>query len=365
MSNARVAIVVKASPDATFQSVLEIGSLRFRRNLLHAKAHATAWHPLSDAYVVVQEKSLTKTAVVGEDGNLYDPQRGQKLELSPSMKRKLKTYVTVLRKKHYGDLLSWEEVKRIIPRKSNFDVIDLETGLRFRVQRRAGSNHADVQPLSKADTQIMKEIYEGRWSWKRRAILVDTGTRLIAASMHGMPHGKGALRNGFPGHFCVHFYNSTTHRSKKMDPAHQLMVLKAAGRLQAHLQTAGPYQLVDAFLIALHQRDVQLLKMTLLPSARKHAESYLQKYADIETLRKLSPFADEAPPALVASEIPVDVQIIRQGNRQERQAILFRLVRNSPAEPWGIALPEISSEDPSVKESTLEKQKNTQHKSSK
>ena len=43
---------------------------------------------------------------------------------------------------------------------------------------------------------------------KRRAIIVLIDeNQIIAASMYGrMPHGAGALQNGFPGHFCVHFF---------------------------------------------------------------------------------------------------------------------------------------------------------------
>lgn len=40
----------------------------------------------------------------------------------------------------YGEMITWEEVKEIIPRKSTFQVIDLETGMSFEVQRRAGSD---------------------------------------------------------------------------------------------------------------------------------------------------------------------------------------------------------------------------------
>ncbi|MDQ7862437.1 hypothetical protein RCO48_19800 [Peribacillus frigoritolerans] len=53
------------------------------------------------------------------------------------------------------EMLPWEIVNNIIPDKTNFTIIDIETGLSFKVQRRAGSHHADVQPLTKEDTQIM------------------------------------------------------------------------------------------------------------------------------------------------------------------------------------------------------------------
>ena len=55
---------------------------------------------------------------------------------------------------------------------------------------------------------MMKKIYHNQWSWKRRAIIVLIDHQMIAASMHGMPHGAGALQNDFPGHFCVHFSGS-------------------------------------------------------------------------------------------------------------------------------------------------------------
>ena len=110
-----------------------------------------------------------------------------------------------------------EKANEVLPNKSIFTILDVETGLHFTVQRRAGSNHADVQPLTYRDTKIMKTIYNGKWSWKRRSILIIAKDQLLAASMHGMPHGAGALKNGFPGHFCVHFYGSTTHGSGNED----------------------------------------------------------------------------------------------------------------------------------------------------
>lgn len=103
------------------------------------------------------------------------------------------------------EILPWEEINEILPKNSKFTVLDVETGKRFNVQRRAGSSHADVQPLTLKDTQIMREIYDGKWSWRRRAIIVIHQNQWIAASMHGMPHGVGSLKNRFPGHFCIHF----------------------------------------------------------------------------------------------------------------------------------------------------------------
>jgi len=157
----------------------------------------------------------------------------------------------------YGEFLPWQEVKNIFPKYARATISDFETKKSFQVQKRAGSSHADVQPLTARDTAIMKDIYHGRWSWKRRAVIVtlEDGTR-IAASMAGMPHGSGAIRgNRFNGHFCLHFRDSKTHGSGNVDPAHQMMIWKAAGRLDSQLTAMPPGELIKAFFTALNQGD--------------------------------------------------------------------------------------------------------------
>src|SRR3954463_1442239 len=156
------------------------------------------------------------------------------------------------------EMLPWEEVNKVLPKYSKFTVLDIETGKRFKVQRRAGSHHADVQPLTSKDTKIMKKIYGGKWSWKRRAIVVISEDQWVAGSMHGMPHGGGALKNNFPGHFCIHFYGSTTHRTNSMDLSHMLMIYKASGRLEEYLSKASPYETVEAFIAGFKQQDAYI-----------------------------------------------------------------------------------------------------------
>jgi hypothetical protein len=110
-------------------------------------------------------------------------------------------------------------------------IIDIYTGASFYVQRREGSCHVDAQPLTAEDTAIMKKIYGGQWSWKRRGIIVEVRGSRIAASMHGMPHGGGKITdNNFPGHFCIHFLGSLIHGGG-MDILHHREILKAAGKL--------------------------------------------------------------------------------------------------------------------------------------
>ncbi|MBC7083989.1 MAG: peptidoglycan-binding protein [Firmicutes bacterium] len=125
------------------------------------------------------------------------------------------------------EVLHWDKVKSLF--RSYATVVDVRTGLSFRVRRRGGHFHADAEPVSAEDTAIMKRIYGGRWSWERRPIVVEVAGRRIAASMNGMPHGGESVRgNDFPGHFCIHFAGSRLHGSGEMDREHQACVREAA-----------------------------------------------------------------------------------------------------------------------------------------
>lgn len=114
-----------------------------------------------------------------------------------------------------------------IPKGATFKVKDIKTGKVFTVKRWSGGNHIDAEPATASDTAILKSIY-GHWSWKRRAVLVKYNGHVYAASMNGMPHGTQTISgNNFDGHFCIHFYGSKTHGSKKVDAMHQNCVAEA------------------------------------------------------------------------------------------------------------------------------------------
>ncbi|NPV52138.1 MAG: LysM peptidoglycan-binding domain-containing protein [Firmicutes bacterium] len=127
------------------------------------------------------------------------------------------------------ELLPWSIARTIYT--STATVIDVRTGLSFRVRRRGGYNHADSEPLTTQDTAIMKRIYGGKWSWERRPIILEVRGRRLAASMNGMPHGGDVINgNDFDGHFCIHFLGSKTHGSSRVDPQHQAAIRFAAGQ---------------------------------------------------------------------------------------------------------------------------------------
>ena len=117
--------------------------------------------------------------------------------------------------------------QNVIPKGAVFTVKDCKTGKTFQCRRWSGSNHMDSEPLTASDAAIMREIYHG-YSWHRRAVLVKYNGHVYAASMNGMPHGTQTItNNGFEGHFCIHFYRSKTHGTKKVDSNHQSCVSTA------------------------------------------------------------------------------------------------------------------------------------------
>ncbi len=145
----------------------------------------------------------------------------------------------------------WEEASKIFKIGMTAKVTDVKTGKTFSIVRTYGGNHADCEAKTAADSKKIKEIWGG-WSWERRAIIVETGGRRIAASMTAMPHagvdkspankyissrsggyGRGAnldkvKNNGMNGVIDVHFLNSRTHGTNKVDKNHQKAVKEAA-----------------------------------------------------------------------------------------------------------------------------------------
>lgn len=126
-------------------------------------------------------------------------------------------------------LLDWfEGGSDWLSRGSRFTVIDVRTGKQFNARRFGGWYHADSEPVTANDTAIMKQIAGGKWSWDRRPIWVAYRGRVVAASMHCMPHMDNPTKsNNFPGHFCIHLYNSKVHETSKPCPRHQSCVKDA------------------------------------------------------------------------------------------------------------------------------------------
>lgn len=132
-----------------------------------------------------------------------------------------------------GTAVDWNlEGQYLVKRGDVFTIVDVDTGKSFKAKMIGGYNHADIEPLTTTDTNIMKSLF-GQWKWSPRAVVIYHNGMNIAASLSGMPHGVDTVENGVNGHFDLYMKNSTSHSastSKVYIQEHQNMVMKAAGK---------------------------------------------------------------------------------------------------------------------------------------
>lgn len=153
-----------------------------------------------------------------------------------------------------GEILDWfKEAQYLFSICKTGKLTDVKTGKSFNIKRTIGANHADCEVLTAADAAVMKEIFGGSWTWKRRPFILEVDGRRYAVSVAGMPHagvdGVPYLQNvenrsdnwgygpnydsisgnGMDGHFDVFFLNSLRHKDSKIDSQHQYNVLVAGG----------------------------------------------------------------------------------------------------------------------------------------
>ena len=115
---------------------------------------------------------------------------------------------------------------------TNYKVYDVKTGIVWWAHRWSGGYHADIEPLTAADTARLCRCYgvttaqeiANKKLYQRRPSLITIGNRTFACSLYGVPHnypeGDTIANNDMKGQICLHFTNSWTHGSKKVDSLH-------------------------------------------------------------------------------------------------------------------------------------------------
>jgi len=127
------------------------------------------------------------------------------------------------------ELTPWSEATHIMTLYTPAMITDVRTGAVYWVQSFSNGMHADVEPLTKADTEIMFNTFGRHWSWAVRPVWVTINGHTMAASINGQPHASGTIPdNGMDGQICLHFKGSTTHNGNKaFAQLHQDMVMEA------------------------------------------------------------------------------------------------------------------------------------------
>lgn len=117
-------------------------------------------------------------------------------------------------------LLHWfNEVKPSIRTGQTIVIFDPATNLEWNLRLYSLGHHADSEPKTLQDTQIMYKAfgYTNTWTPKPVYVKLPSGTWTLA-TMHNVPHLSGSISdNGFDGHLCVHFLRDM-EECKQNDP---------------------------------------------------------------------------------------------------------------------------------------------------
>ena len=123
-------------------------------------------------------------------------------------------------------------IQQLWAKGASYKIYDVKTGIVWWARRWAGYSHADIEPVTAADTARLCQIYgvnnaQEIWDknlWQRRPCLITIGNRTFACSLFGMPHnpdGDTIPDNNMTGQICMLFPNSKGHESGKVDTYHQ------------------------------------------------------------------------------------------------------------------------------------------------
>lgn len=117
-------------------------------------------------------------------------------------------------------LLHWfNDIKPTIRAGQTVTVFDPATNLQWKLRFYSLGRHADSEPLTATDTQIMFKAFGNVNTWTPKPVYVQLPSGIwTLASMHNVPHLSGSIKdNDFDGHLCVHFLRDMDEAAKN-DP---------------------------------------------------------------------------------------------------------------------------------------------------
>ena len=119
-------------------------------------------------------------------------------------------------------LLHWfDDVKPTLKNGQHLIAYDPETGISWTLYIMSRGNHADVEPLTAADTAAMFEAFGNKEDWGPKVVYVKLPDgRWSIASTHNVAHGGQTISgNNFDGQNCVHFLRDMDE-CKRNDPSY-------------------------------------------------------------------------------------------------------------------------------------------------
>ncbi len=117
-------------------------------------------------------------------------------------------------------LLHWfDDVKPTLKNGQNLIAYDPDTGISWTLRIMSRGNHADVEPLTAADTAAMFQAFGNKESWGPKVVYIKLPDgRWSIASTHNVAHGSQTISdNNFDGQNCVHFLRDMDE-CKQNDP---------------------------------------------------------------------------------------------------------------------------------------------------
>lgn len=112
----------------------------------------------------------------------------------------------------FGTAVDWfRDGQYLLKRNDVFTIVDFSTRKQFTVKVMGGFTHADIEPLTSSDTEVMKSLFTA-WDWTPRPVIIFKDGMNIAGSLSGMPHSFDTTPdNGVSGHFDLYLKNSLPH----------------------------------------------------------------------------------------------------------------------------------------------------------
>ena len=162
-------------------------------------------------YQVYNSKKTTKGYILKK----YVKEKTDNNKISTSWKSKIKK-------------TSWSKTKNILKNDQYAFLYLIETKERIFIKRLGGLNHADLEPANINETEKLKRLCKGTYSWNTHPVILEVNEHYIAASINTMPHGRQTIKdNDYNGHFCLHTVGSKTHGTNKVQKEHQKTINEA------------------------------------------------------------------------------------------------------------------------------------------